>query len=342
MVGQIFGAAMSGIQAAASKNDSFKNQNYFMGQQFKYNEQAANNNLQRAKNLWSFTNFTNQMKEIKKAGLSPGLIYGQSGAGGSTQGAGANAGVSQPQDRSVELGLKGQELGLQLANIASQTRLNESQAQKNEAEAEKVKGADTKAQEATIDNLVAQTSNEKIKRGLILSETRVNDAEEELKRAAVDWTKEKTNETKWSIKMFMKGLDELEQKIDGLTLDNELKRRTIDNKVKESVLTLQNLFEDILLKGSQRKVNEEQAKAIVEQVKQGWTDLTRKGKELILDREKLNVYAQDVVNRLNLGEKGLDIEEQKLLKDVVLGILDIAAKSAGIATGAKVNKTGFQ
>ena len=35
-----------------------------------------------------------------------------------------------------------------------------------------------------------------------------------------------------------------------------------DNKVKESTLTLQNLMAEILLKGSQRKVNEEQAKAI--------------------------------------------------------------------------------
>ena len=51
-----------------------------------------------------------------------------------------------------------------------------------------------------------------------------------------------------------------------MKLDNELKEKTIDNKVKESSLTLQNLMSEILLKGSQRKVNEEQAKAIPAQI----------------------------------------------------------------------------
>ena len=36
------------------------------------------------------------MRHIKGAGLSPGLIYGQSGAGGSTSGAGQASGVGQP------------------------------------------------------------------------------------------------------------------------------------------------------------------------------------------------------------------------------------------------------
>ena len=49
-------------------------------------------------------------------------------------------------------------MALQLANALSQIKLNESQANKNEAEANKIKGVDTEAQQATIDNLIAQTS----------------------------------------------------------------------------------------------------------------------------------------------------------------------------------------
>ena len=40
-----------------------------------------------------------------------------------------------------------------MANALSQIKLNESQANKNEAEANKIKGVDTEAQQATIDNL---------------------------------------------------------------------------------------------------------------------------------------------------------------------------------------------
>ena len=121
-----------------------------------------------------------------------------------------------------------------------------------------------------------------------------------------------------------------------MQLDNELKKRTIDNKVKESSLTLRNLMAEILLKGSRRKINEEQAKAIPAQILQGWEELTKK---LIIQREQMEAYAQDVINRYELGKKGLSIEEQKLIKDIVLGILEIASKGAGAALGAKVGKT---
>ena len=116
-----------------------------------------------------------------------------------------------------------------------------------------------KKEKATIDNLIAQTTNEKVKKGLILGQIRVADAEEELKRAGVDFTKDKSNEVRWNIQSLQKGIEKLIEEINGMQLDNELKERTIDNKVKESSLILENLLQDGLLKGSQRKVNEEQA-----------------------------------------------------------------------------------
>ena len=65
---------------------------------------------------------------------------------------------------------------------------------KNKAEAEKTAGVDTEAQKATIDNLIAQTSNEKTKKGLILGQIRVADAEEELKRKNKTRTTIRTNQ----------------------------------------------------------------------------------------------------------------------------------------------------
>ena len=99
---------------------------------------------------------------------------------------------------------------------------------------------------------------------------------------------------------------------------------------------------EILLKGSQRKVNEEEAKAIPARILQGWDELIKKGETINIQRKQMEAYAQDVINRLELGKEGLDIEEQKLIKDVVLGLLEIALKGAETAIGAKVGKTGFQ
>lgn len=337
----IFGAGLNAAINSGLSDEQWSNQLRLMEIQNRYNEQMAKNNQQRNKDLWDYTNYENQKQHIKNAGLNPALIYGMGGGGGVSASGAQGQGVTQPTDRSVEMKLKQQGLGLQLASIASQVALNKSQAEKNKVEANKIAGVDTEAQKATIDNLIAQTSNEKAKKGLILGQIRVTDAEEELKRNMADWTKDKADETRWNIKSLQKGIDKLAEEINGMKLDNELKERTIDNKVKESSLTLQNLMSEILLKGSQRKVNEEQAKAIPAQILQGWEELTKKGKALIIQKEQMEAYAQDVINRYELGKKGLDIEEQKLVKDIVLGMLEIASKGAGAALGAKVGKTGL-
>ena len=101
---------------------------------------------------------------------------------------------------------------------------------KNKAEADKIKGVDTEAQQATIDNLIAQTSNEIIKRGLLLGQIRVADAEEELKRNTADWTKEKAEETRWNVKSLQKGIEKLTAEIDGVKLDNNLKKEQLTTK----------------------------------------------------------------------------------------------------------------
>ena len=75
---------------------------------------------------------------------------------------------------------------------------------------------------------------------------------------------------------------------------------------------------------------------------QGWEKLVKEGKALINQKEQIEAYVQDVTHRYELGKKGLDIEEQKLVKDIILGILEIASKGAGATLGAKVGKTGFQ
>ena len=91
--------------------------------QAELNRQNAKFSTGQAKDMWNYTNFENQMKHIKAAGLSPGLIYGMGGTGGSSQGAGAASGVGLPQDQSVGMGLRAQEIGVEMANTLSQSNL---------------------------------------------------------------------------------------------------------------------------------------------------------------------------------------------------------------------------
>ena len=136
----IGGALMGALNANSASNQSWQRQHQLMEIQAELNRKNAKFNTAQAKEMWNYTNFENQMKHIKEAGLSPGLIYGMGGQGGSTQGAGAANGVGLPQDQSVGMGLRAQEIGVEMANALSQIKLNESQANKNEAEANKIKG----------------------------------------------------------------------------------------------------------------------------------------------------------------------------------------------------------
>lgn len=334
MVGAIMGigtAAMGALQAKGAQSQSWENQVKLMDIQAMLNQKNAKYSTEQAKNLWDYTNFENQMKHIKNAGLSPGLMYGMGGAGGTTSGAGQASGVGLPQDQSVGMGLRAQELGLQMANAASQIKLNESQAKKNDAEANKIAGIDTDVQKATMDNIIAQTSNEKIKKGLIYADTRFKDAMEEFTRGKVD-------EIGWNIKNLMKSLELADRNIQATDLDNELKSRTMESNVKQVEETLKNTMADTLVKFSQGKLNKVQADAIAEQVKQGWNSIGIQMIEKEQGWQQLEQNAEKITNELKLGEKGLDIQQQNVIKDYVLGFGQIATQI--LTTGMKLPGRG--
>ena len=122
--------ASNAIGGAMSAKDAKRQHQYDlekMATQHGYNIESQKLGQQFNKDLWDYTNYENQKQHIKNAGLNPALIYGMGGGGGVSANGAQGQGVTQPTDRSVEMGLKQQELGLQLASIASQVDLNKSQ-----------------------------------------------------------------------------------------------------------------------------------------------------------------------------------------------------------------------
>ena len=65
-------AAMGALQATGAQSQSWENQVKLMDIQAMLNQKNAKFSTEQAKNLWDYTNFENQMKHIKNAGLSPG------------------------------------------------------------------------------------------------------------------------------------------------------------------------------------------------------------------------------------------------------------------------------
>lgn len=341
MTGLQFGTSlMGGIFGLNNSSEQMSNQKYLMGLQHKYNEESADYAQGRAYDMWLKTNYPAQVEQMEKAGLNPALMYGMGVGGGGTISGAQGQGTSQPTDRSIEMKMRGQEMGLQLANLASQIKLNESQANKNNAEAEKTAGVDTKLAENTIENLISQTKNEKDKNVLIWADKRLKEATAEMQEASAKLASGQNEKVGYEIKLITKGLDKMEAEMKGLSLDNELKEKTMKSKIEEAEMSVKALMNSILVGNSQIRLNNQEAEAITDKVMQDWqriaqqwNKLQQSGQSIEIDRERMENEAKKILNDITISGKKLTIEQQQQLIDVVLGLGGLATRIA--AKGGK-------
>lgn len=153
-------------------------------------------NARKQMEMWEKTNYDAQVKQMKKAGINPGLMYAKGGAGGTTQVATGSAGMPNPQYTGVTKS-KGMELGMQLAervitmkNLEADTKAKEADAAKKLADANKTKGVDTLETQSRIDlnkiNLAFQDGN--IQNALRLTEEEVNNKMADTKKKLAEGT----------------------------------------------------------------------------------------------------------------------------------------------------------
>lgn len=115
-----------------------------MALQNKYQQQAAAQSQQYAKEYWDYTNAENQVNHLKNAGLNIGLMYGQSGAGGMGASGGARQeSPDQAQGNPIGMALQAQQIEQQRRMNDAQIALTVAQAGKARAEEKKISGVDT-------------------------------------------------------------------------------------------------------------------------------------------------------------------------------------------------------
>ena len=124
--------------------EQWKYNKNIMALQNQYQQQAAAQSQQYAKDYWDYTNAENQVAHLRNAGLNVGLMYGQSGAGGMGASGGARQeSPEQPQGNPVGMALQVQQLEQQRRMNDAQIALAEAQARKADNEATKISGVDT-------------------------------------------------------------------------------------------------------------------------------------------------------------------------------------------------------
>ena len=151
---QAFGLSWS-PQRAMREQEAYNKR--IMALQNQYQQQAAAQSQQYAKDYWDYTNTENQVAHLKNSGLNIGLMYGQSGAGGMGASGGAHqASPEQPQGNPVGMALQTQQIEQQRRMNDAQIALAEAQANKANEEAKKIGGVDTQEALKRIEEIGSQ------------------------------------------------------------------------------------------------------------------------------------------------------------------------------------------
>lgn len=172
--------------------EQWKYNKNIMALQNQYQQQAAAQSQQYAKDYWDYTNAENQVAHLKNAGLNIGLMYGQSGAGGMGASGGAHqAAPEQPQGNPVAMALQTQQIEQQRRMNDAQIALAEAQARKADEEAKKIGGVDIEEAYKRIEEMSANIEN-------LIADKKLKEANEELAKAkkATEGTIQRLNESK--------------------------------------------------------------------------------------------------------------------------------------------------
>lgn len=337
----------------------YQHEKEMMGLQHEYNMKAAAQSMEYAKTM-NRINFEqqNQMfdkqaewnspeqqkQRLKEAGLNPSLMYGIGGEGGSSVSSGGGdgaqvQGVGNPGTQAVMMGLQAKSIESQIAlNNAQASKIN-AETEKTEADTEKTE-ADTKVSIVNADNVVEATKLIKEQQLSEQSKRDLNEAEKNYKirvTALQDALERLTNakETEsWylsrSIEMetykLNKEAEKIMKEIDGLEVDNDVKRRTADMIVEQTRMNIKATMQSILESQSRVTINEEQKTLIGKTVEDLTSQIeTRKGQLEINEKEvigKLDIMRE----QLGLEKIKMDIEKDRLMVETVLGLMEAATK----------------
>ena len=307
IMGMIGGTVLGGMQAREQGRLQEEAQN----RQAELNKEQAKYSQGLAKEYWDYTNWENQVTHLKNAGLNPALMYGGGGSGGQT-GGGKAEGVSQPEQKQIQIAQNAQAMGLQLANLESQIKVNESVAEKNKAEAEKTAGVDTEAAKIGIKLSEAQVLSERERKNVLYWEGEVAQSESVLKEALANTEQFNLQKVQWDIRMVEKGYEELSERVEMLKRENKIGNATAEIQIEQYKANLVDTWAGAMLKMAQTETQKEEVKAIAERLKQKDYELDQKDTEIIQRWVDLGIKGVSEVGELLTGIKKLSQLAKKI------------------------------
>lgn len=196
-IANLIGQAVTGVTGMAMRKANDRRQ---LRQQEKLNQQqiAGQKELGQfnqglALDTWNKTNYAEQRKQMEKAGLNIGLMYGGVGAGGTTQGgsAGNVAGGQAPVGgNEINLGM-GMQAGAQMALLKAQKENIDADTELKKIDAGKKGGVDTANVEADTEGKKQSANKTRIEAEKAEIEKQIASAtsEAQIEKLKTEWRK---------------------------------------------------------------------------------------------------------------------------------------------------------
>ncbi|AXH73040.1 MAG: DNA pilot protein [Microviridae sp.] len=278
-VGKAALGAGAGMAINASGNKSqLKQQGKLMEQQIAGQKDLGKFNQGLALDTWNKTNYSAQRKQMEKAGLNPGLMYGSAGSGGTTQGGSAGSvtgGVAEHPSKSMAMGmeymLQAETQKAQVENIKADTKVKEAEVA--------AKGAGTEKTGAESEQVKQLTQNAKVQEEILKYEKEIKSIELNVAGRTQEQVVNQINAASESARVAME------------KTKNELKvsDETWQEAVKQIKIKTVSDGVDILTKQLGMKVSTQQMSKVAqemvinsEKLQNEWKGLDQKDKELKL------------------------------------------------------------
>lgn len=277
LINGVLGIGIGSINAGnqmSRQNELYSMQNKYSKELFDYQQNKQFEMLNKTSYKW-------QVEKMREAGLNPALLYGQSGGGGATTGGSMpNAGATQaPLINTMELGV----------NMA-QVELLKAQARKVNEEADQLGGIDKNIKEANLGSIIAGTKNQYLQGKLIGMQTDGNRLDNALKEKNFDN----------AVKMYEKQVEQMDYMIDLIKNQRDISDATKEEQIAVIKSNVDEQKARIDLMKSNNDLNIEQAKKIVQDVKNSIRSLNQKDKEIVI------AYKNYLVNQMNAESNKLN------------------------------------
>lgn len=329
LFGGIAGSVIQGITnariteenntAAAEREAAARAENY------SYNEMAANNADKRQRAQFNdMYSYSAQVREMKKAGLSPSITFG---------GGGGQGGASAPQGGGAA-GVSPNVFGIppvdfaQITQALANANLAEANAEKTKAQTNTILGENARGI-AEIQEIMSRAGYNKAAEAL----AEANTAYQELK-TFVGW-QTADSDIQTAARAAQKLLHESNKAYEEATqagLKTSFDKETYGKRIEQVGADLALTYAECALKGSQKEYTDEQKNALKQQVLQGWVEVGIKYNEMIIHGKSQRAAQRYLEDTIKTKNKELGIKETEMWLDFGIDCANSVIKLADLIT----------